>query len=71
MENLAGIFEKNLTFSRMLLPISEPKGWNKKTKLRLTQISNKTKELVELLNDNFSTYDGKSLTGYSDSPDFK
>ena len=64
MENLAGIFEKNLTFSRMMLPISEPLGWNKKTKLRLTQISNKTKELVQSLNDNFSTYNG-------DSTDFK
>jgi len=71
MENLAGIFEKNLTFSRMILPISEPVGWNKKTKLRLAQISNKTKELVQLLNDNFSTYDGQSLTGHSGSPDFK
>jgi hypothetical protein len=71
MENLAGIFEKNLTFSRMMLPISEPVGWNKKTKLRLTQISNKVKELVQLLNDNFSTYDGLSLTGHSDSQEFK
>jgi parvulin-like peptidyl-prolyl isomerase len=71
MENLAGNFEKNLTFSRMMLPISEPIGWNKKTKLRLTQISNKTKELVQLLNDNFSTYDGLSLTGHLDYPDFK
>ncbi|TAN65486.1 MAG: hypothetical protein EPN17_16540 [Methylobacter sp.] len=71
MENLAGIFEKNLTFSRMMLPISEPIGWNKKTKLRLTQTSNKTKELVQLLNDNFSTYDGLSLTGHLDSTDFK
>ena len=58
MENLAGVFEQNLIFSRMMLPISEPKGWNKKTKLRLTQLSIKTKELVQLLNDNFSTYDG-------------
>jgi hypothetical protein len=58
MENLVGVFEQNLIFSRMMLPISEPKGWNKKTKLRLTQISIKTKELVQLLNDNFSTYDG-------------
>ncbi|MCX7101524.1 MAG: hypothetical protein NTX38_08535 [Methylobacter sp.] len=71
MENLAGIFEKNLTFNRMLLPISEPKGWNKKTKLRLAQISAKTKELVQLLNDNFSTYDGFSLMGQPDSTDFK
>lgn len=71
MENLAGIFEKNLTFARMMLPISEPVGWNKKTKLRLTQISNKAKDLVQLLNDNFSTYDGLSLTGHSDSQEFK
>ncbi|HEY8157347.1 MAG TPA: hypothetical protein VIF10_01465 [Methylobacter sp.] len=71
MENLAGNFEKSLTFSRMLLPISEPVGWNKKTKLRLTQISNKSKELVQLLNDNFSTYDGQPSTSLSDLSDFK
>ena len=71
MENLAGIFEKNLTFRRIMLPISEPVGWNKKTKLRLTQLSNKAKELVQLLNDSFSTYDGQSFTGHSDSGDFK
>jgi hypothetical protein len=71
MENLASIFEKNLTFSRMLLPISEPKGWNKKTKLRLSQISGKTKELVQLLNDNFSTYDGLSVRGNMEPFDFK
>lgn len=70
MENLAGIFEKNMTFNRMMLPISEPIGWNKKTKLRLTQVSNKTKELVQLLNDNFSTYDGESLASHQDSSDF-
>ncbi|MDP3875934.1 MAG: hypothetical protein Q8Q50_03035 [Methylobacter sp.] len=68
MENLSGIFEKNLTFSRMLLPISEPVGWNKKTKLRLSQISDKAKGLVQLLNDNFSTYDGQpSSAGYPDA----
>lgn len=71
MENLAGIFEKNLTFTRMMLPISEPVGWNKKTKLRLAQISNKVKDLVQLLNDSFSTYDSPSLTGHSDSSEFK
>jgi len=54
----------------MLLPISEPVGWNKKTKLRLAQISSKTKELVQMLNDNFSTYDGKSSASLSDSSDF-
>ncbi|MGZ5050134.1 MAG: hypothetical protein ACXWF8_08995 [Methylobacter sp.] len=70
MENLAGVFEKSLVISRMLLPISEPVGWNKKTKLRLGQISTKAKELVQALNDSFSTYDGFSLTGHSDQADF-
>ncbi|MGZ8190258.1 MAG: hypothetical protein ACXWTS_03405 [Methylococcaceae bacterium] len=56
IENLANIFEKGLTFPRMMLPITEPAGWNKKTKARLSQLSDKTKELVQLLNDSFSTY---------------
>ena len=57
MENLANLFEKNLTFSRMLLPITEPAGWNKKIKTRLNQLTDKTKELVQSLNDNFGSYD--------------
>jgi hypothetical protein len=56
MENLSGLFEKNLTFSRIMLSLSEPVGWNKKTKARLAQLSNKTKELVQSLNDSFSAY---------------
>lgn len=56
MENMANLFERNLTFARMLLPISEPAGWNKKTKARLKQITEKTKELVQSLNDNFGSY---------------
>ncbi len=66
MENLANIFEKNLTFARMLLPITEPVGWNKKTKARLAQLSENTKELVQLLNDSFSTYNEQPYTNYSD-----
>lgn len=56
MENLAGLFEKNLTFSRIMLPISEPVGWNKKTKARLVKISDKTQALVQSLNDRFGDY---------------
>jgi hypothetical protein len=56
MENLANLFERNLTFARMLLPISEPAGWNKKMKARLMQLTEKTKELVQSLNDNFGSY---------------
>ncbi len=70
MENLAGLFEKNMTFWRMLLPISEPAGWNKKTRARLSQLSDKTKELVQLLNDNFGAYDPTSFIAYSESSDF-
>jgi hypothetical protein len=66
IENLANIFEKNLTLARMLLPITEPVGWNKKTKARLAQLSENTKELVQLMNDSFSTYDEQTNTDYSD-----
>jgi hypothetical protein len=67
MENLAKLFEKNLTFSRMLLPLTEPAGWNKKTKARLSQLTNKTKELVQLLNDSFGTYNDRSSSSYLDT----
>ncbi|MFZ2171890.1 MAG: hypothetical protein WAW61_19895 [Methylococcaceae bacterium] len=66
MENLANFFEKNLTVARMLLPITEPVSWNKKTKARLTQLSENTKELVQLMNDSFSTYNEQPNIDYSD-----
>ncbi|MDQ5939631.1 MAG: hypothetical protein QG557_579, partial [Pseudomonadota bacterium] len=55
-EDLATLFEKNLTFSRMMLPIRDPLGWNKKTKAQLTTLLDKTKDLVQSLNDSFSIY---------------
>lgn len=61
MENLGELFEANLTFSRMLLNFSEPAGWNKKTKAKLTHLSDKTKDLVQNLNDTFSTYNDRNL----------
>jgi len=66
MENLASLFEKNLTFARMLLPISEPAGWNKKIKVRLKQLTDKTKELVQSLNDNFGSYNEQIQTNYKE-----
>jgi hypothetical protein len=56
LENLANAFEKNITFTRILLPVSEPAGWNKKAKARLTHLSDNTKDLVQALNDHFSIY---------------
>jgi len=66
MENLANLFEKNLTFARMLLPINEPAAWNKKIKTRLMQLTDKTKELVQSLNDNFGSYDEQVHTHYKE-----
>ena len=67
MENLANLFEKNLTFARMLLPISEPAGWNKKIKGRLMQLTDRTKELVQSLNDNFGTYNEQINNEYKEA----
>ncbi|MGZ8142560.1 MAG: hypothetical protein ACXW0L_00185 [Methylosarcina sp.] len=70
LENLANLFEKNLTFTRILLPISEPAGWSKKTKTRISQLSAKTQELVQSLNDSFSAYNEHLVSGFSDTPGF-
>ena len=60
MANLGEFFEGNLTFARMLLNYSEPAGWTKKTKGRLTHLSDMTKDLVQALNDSFSTYNERN-----------
>lgn len=67
MENLANLFERNITIGRMLLPVNEPVGWNKKTKGRLSELLEKTKQLVQSLNDDFGSYDEQSLKDYLDS----
>ncbi|ASF46694.1 P-loop NTPase family protein [Methylovulum psychrotolerans] len=56
LENLANLFEKNLTFRRMMFTVSDPVGWNKKSKARLLHLREKTEELVQSLNDHFSSY---------------
>lgn len=63
IENLAECFEKGLTFSRIMLPVREPKGWNKKTRAKLQQLSEKVKELVQSLNDSFGTYIDQTAIG--------
>ncbi|MGR8951869.1 MAG: hypothetical protein ACU83V_05595 [Gammaproteobacteria bacterium] len=67
LENLAGMFEKNLTFARMMLPGTESAVWNKKTKSRLAQLTAKTKDLVQALNDTFSTYNPQLVDFFSES----
>jgi phage-related tail protein len=51
----------------MLLPVTEPVGWNKKTRTRLAKLLDEIKELVQSLNDDFGSYDEQSLKDYLDS----
>ncbi|MCK4841524.1 MAG: hypothetical protein KAT04_06535 [Methylococcales bacterium] len=55
-ENLSGLFEQSLTFWRIILPINEPVGKNKKTRVRLNTLIEQSKDLVQSLNDQFSYY---------------
>ena len=57
MENLAGLFEQNMTLIRTVLPFKESVAWNKKLKARLVYLNEKTKELVQSINDIFGNYD--------------
>jgi len=70
MENLDDMFEKSLTFVRMILPTTEPVGWNKKTRARLSQLTEKAQELVQALNDHFSNYNEPSPSSLR-PPDIK
>ena len=56
LENISNLFIRNQSFWRILLPFNEPVDWNKKTKARLAELDEKNKELVQALNDSFSTY---------------
>jgi len=53
-EDLAGLFEKGLSFWRILLPITSPVGKNKKMRKKLNSLIEQTKDLVQALNDQFS-----------------
>ncbi|MFI3138009.1 MAG: hypothetical protein QX197_14630 [Methylococcaceae bacterium] len=53
-ENLAAMFERSLSFWRIVLPINEPIGSTKKYRARLRLLGERVKDLVQTLNDNFS-----------------
>jgi len=63
-ENLAGLFEKSLTFWRIILPINDSVAKNKKTRTRIHLLLEQCKDMVQALNDQFSAYqqDGSSTT---------
>jgi hypothetical protein len=53
-EDLSGLFENSLSFWRMLLPMTQPVGRNKKNRKKLLSLLEQTKDLVQNLNDQFS-----------------
>lgn len=53
-EDLSGLFEKSLKFWRILLPITQPVGKNKKNRKKISSLLEQTKDLVQALNDQFS-----------------
>lgn len=54
IENLSSLFQKSLTFWRILLPRTEPFGNSRKNRKKLKALIEETKELVQSLNDGFS-----------------
>lgn len=69
-ENLAALFEQDLGLKRIMLPVSEPVGWNKKSKARLANLLSKAKDLVQSLNDNFNLYSTVSIPTPAPAPIF-
>jgi len=55
-ENLAGLFEKSLTFWRIILPINETVAKSKKTRIKIHMLTEQCKDMVQELNDQFSNY---------------
>jgi len=53
-EDLSGLFEKSLSFWRVLLPMTQPVGKNKKNRKKLNGLLEQTKDLIQALNDQFS-----------------
>jgi len=55
IENLSALFEKSLTFWRMLLPYELPVGWNTDVQETLDMIKIRAKGLVQSLNNTFNS----------------
>lgn len=73
-EDLSGLFEQSLGFWRMLLPIGQPVGKNKKNRRKIHMLLEQTKDLVQSLNDQFSRTQYQdyqaSFDAYPGSEDF-
>ncbi len=65
-ENLSGLFEKSLSFWRILLPVKSPVAKNNKTRKKLAHLLEQCKDLVQSLNDQFSHYHNNSYNVAND-----
>ncbi len=65
-ENLSGLFEKSLSFWRVLLPIRSPVAKNNKTRKKSARLLEQCKDLVQSLNDQFSHYHDDSYNAAND-----
>ncbi len=54
IESLTGLFEKSLSFGRIILPITESFGRSRKNSKKLKMLLDDTKELIQSLNESFS-----------------
>lgn len=55
IENLPALFDKGLTFWRIMLPIVEPIGWTDEVKGILKMIKTRAQDLVQSLNNSFNS----------------
>ena len=55
IENLPALFNKGLTFWRILFPVLEPVGWTKEVQETLAMIKTRAQGLVQSLNNSFSS----------------
>lgn len=69
-EDLSGLFERSLSFWRILLPTTQPVGKTKKNRKKLQSLLERTKDLVQALNDQFShTQYQDYQSSYETNPD--
>lgn len=68
-EDLSGLFEKSLSFWRIVLPITQPVGKTKKNRKKLDSLLEQTKDLVQALNDQFSRGHNNQYQEYSSAYD--
>jgi len=69
-ENLPALFEKNLNFWRMILPITTPVTWTKEVQETLDMILTRAKGLVQSLNNSFNSQSSSTNNSSNENETF-